>query len=250
MLQLTIAEAVATITLDRPPVNAINDAWVAAFHGALDELDGRNDWSVLHIRSAIKVFCGGADLKQIRSNFDRPIDVQVEQGRRFQALFSRIELVSKVTLAEVGGMALGGGLELALACDLRITSTATKLGLPEVGLGLIPGAGGTQRLTRLCGRPTSLRLILAGEIIDGAEAYRLGLAQWCVEPENLAGEAARLAARYAVVPSHALSAAKAAITAATDSNVDGYAIEAESVRTCLESDLTRSLVGRFLNKSS
>jgi enoyl-CoA hydratase len=250
MLQLTIADSVATVTLDRPPVNAINDAWVAAFHGALDVLGGRDDWSVLHIRSAIKVFCGGADLKQIRTNFDQPIDVQIEPGRRFQALFSRLEALPKVTLAEIGGMALGGGLELALACDLRIASTSAKLGLPEVGLGLIPGAGGTQRLTRLCGRPTSLRLILAGEIIDGAEAYRLGLVQWCVEPDNLPAEAARLATRYAAVPAHASSAAKAAITAAADPSVDGYATETESVRTCLQSALTRSLVSRFLTKSS
>ena len=171
MFHLIVADRIATLTLDRAPVNAMNDAWVAGFHALLDRLDARADWSVLHIRSAHKVFSAGADLAQMRDRFTAEgLEPQLASIRDYQLLFARIEALPAVTLAEIGGAALGGGFELTLACDLRIAAQEARLGLPEVRLGLLPGAGGTQRLTRLCGRPTALRLILGAETPDGAAA--------------------------------------------------------------------------------
>ena len=121
----------------------------------------------------------------------------VQDVRRFHQLFDRIESLPCVTLAEIGGSALGGGFELALSCDLRMASTTAKLGLPEAKLGLIPGAGGTQRLTRLCGPGTAARIILAAEVVDGATACQLGMVQWAVAPDDLAAHAQALAQRVA-----------------------------------------------------
>lgn len=246
MLELNVDGGIATITLCRAPVNAMSDEWVARFHGLLDSLDAREDWSVLLVRSNQRIFSAGADLKQIAENFSQPMEAQLDVGRGYQKLFHRIQQIRMTTLAEIGGRALGGGLELALACDLRIASRNAKMGLPEVTLGLIPGAGGTQRLTWLCGRANACRLILSGEVITADEAYRIGMVQWCVEPEHLADEAAQIAARYGSVPRHAAIGSKSAIAAASDPEVDGFNRETEVVRTCFESAETRALVTSFL----
>ena len=166
------ADAVTTLTLKHPPVNAISEEWVRAFDAKLDELGRGPRFTVLHIRSEQKVFCAGADLKEVRARMDAADgpDRMYAYVASIQRLYARIERLPQVTLAEIGGAAMGGGLELALACDLRIAAAEAKLGLPEVRLGLIPGAGGTQRLTRLCGPALAARLILGAEILDGAAA--------------------------------------------------------------------------------
>jgi len=248
MFELTVSEKVAVLTLCRPPVNAMNAEWVVAFHRQLDTLAARDDWSVLHLRSAQKIFCAGADLRQVHENFGRDMQSQLELGRGYQALFQRLQDLAAVTLAELGGATLGGGLELALSCDLRVTTPRVKFGFPEVTLGLIPGAGGTQRLSWLCGRPVASRLILTGEIVDGAEAHRMGLVQWCVEPDRLAHEAARIAQRCAGFPRLATAGAKSAILMAADPAADGFARETEVVRDCFESTATRELVAAFVTK--
>jgi len=248
MFHLHVADRIATIVMDRPPVNAMSDAWVSAFHDLLDGLDARDDWSVLHIRSALKVFAAGADLKEMRERFEASdgLERQLAGVRGYQALFARVEALPRITLAEIAGAALGGGFELALACDLRIVGHDAKMGLPELRLGLLPGAGGTQRMTWLAGRPASLRLILGAEQIDGTEAHRLGLVQWSVPAAALAATAAGIARRYAAVPAHAAKAAKACITAAADPAIDGFNEEVEQTRLLLQSDRTRALIGAFL----
>ena len=246
MLDLVVSGGVAVLTLCRPPVNAMSPQWVARFHELLDGLQPRSDWRVLHLRSAQKIFCAGADLKQVHDNFGSDMEAQLELGRSYQRLFQRIQQLDAVTLAELGGTTLGGGLELALACDLRIASSRAKLGFPEVTLGLIPGAGGTQRLSWLCGRAVASRLILTGEIISADEAHRIGVVQWCVDPAQIADEAARIAARVAAHPRHATAGAKSAIFAAAQAGVDGFARETEVVRDCFESTATRELVSAFL----
>lgn len=250
MIELELADAIAIVTLNRPPVNGMNDAWVARFHEILGELENSPLCNVILIRSALKLFSGGADLKQIQERFAQPIERQLEAGRGYQALFARLESMPQVTIAEIAGAALGGGLELALACDLRIASTRARLGLPEVGLGLLPGAGGTQRLTRLCGRPVALRIILGAETISGEEAHRLGLATWLVEDGEAANFARARAQHYASMPRHAVAAAKAAIAQAFDPRVDGYALETEGVRALLASPQTQQLVRAFLTNAA
>ncbi|MDB5874520.1 MAG: hypothetical protein JWQ07_3962 [Ramlibacter sp.] len=249
MFDTLVANSVATVTMSRAPVNAMNDAWVAGFHAVLDELEPRTDWSILRLRSALKLFSGGADLKQIDENFTLSIEERLGPGRRYQKLFARIEALSRPTFAELKGTALGGGLELALACDLRFASEEAKLGLPEVGLGLMPGAGGTQRLPRLCGQATAMRLILAGERIGGAEAKALGIVQWAVPLAEFDERADAVVKNFAAVPPHAAQAAKAAIKAAAQPGTGGFAVETEGVRSCLLHPQTHDLVAAFLARS-
>jgi enoyl-CoA hydratase len=145
---------VAIVTMEDPPANAISDAWMTSFHAAIDELLEKADCSVLHIRSALRIFAAGSNLKQTLQRMESPgaQSTQMARVERIQTLFDRIESLPMVTLAEIGGAAMGGGLELALACDLRMVAREAKVGLPEVGLGLVPAAGGMQRVTALCGR--------------------------------------------------------------------------------------------------
>ena len=250
MFDLEISEKIATVTLNRAPVNAMNDAWVAGLHAILDDLEKRSDWSVLHFRSALKLFSAGADLVQLKENAGLPAKVQAEVGRRYQQLFARIEATPQPTIAEIHGAALGGGLELTLACDLRIAASDARLGLPEVGLGLIPGAGGTQRLTRLCGRAGAARIILGAEIISGEEAHRMGLVQWCVEAGALAGAARAHALRIAALPRHALASAKLCIAAASDLPQRGFEVEVEQAGALLDTPETKTLIRDFLNRQS
>jgi len=247
MLNVTVANGIATVTLSRPPVNAINEEWVRAFGGTLDSLAARRDWKVLHLRSDQKVFCAGADLRQVREHMDAPHgpDRMYEYVAAIQRLYRRIEQLPQVTLAEIGGAAMGGGLELALACDLRVSGEDAKLGLPEARLGLIPGAGGTQRLTRLCGRALATRLILGAEIITGAVARELGVVQWAVPKTELPKMAADLAQRVAAIPAAALAWSKACIAAAGEPGEDGYRDELEGTRRLLTDAETRQRVAAF-----
>ncbi|HET8996803.1 MAG TPA: enoyl-CoA hydratase/isomerase family protein [Acetobacteraceae bacterium] len=248
MFHLQVAGGIATIIMDRAPVNAMSEAWVAGFHTVLDGLDARDDWSVLHLRSALKVFSAGADLKEMRERFAAPdgLERQLATIRGYQALFARIESLPRVTLAEISGAALGGGFEVTLACDLRIAAREVKVGLPELRLGLLPGAGGTQRMTRLAGRPAALRLILGAEQISGEQAEQLGLVQWAVPAAELTDTARQIAERYAALPAHAAQAAKACIAAAATPGMDGFTEEVAQTSHLLQTPRTRELIGAFL----
>ncbi|MGB7687506.1 MAG: enoyl-CoA hydratase/isomerase family protein, partial [Pseudolabrys sp.] len=197
MLLTDTKDAVTTLTLSHPPVNAISEEWVRVFDAKLDQLANGPRYTVLHIRSDQKVFCAGADLKEVRTRMHASdgADRMYAYVASIQRLYARIERLPQVTLAEIGGAAMGGGLELALACDLRIAATEANLGLPEARLGLIPGAGGTQRLTRLCGPALAARLILGAEIIDGAAAERLGVVHWTAPHVELPQRTAEIAHR-------------------------------------------------------
>jgi enoyl-CoA hydratase len=241
---------VAVATLSRPPVNALDEELIARLEAIVDETAGDEDVSVLHIRSDQKTFCAGADLALMDSCFAAPegLDAMLKTVKRMQALFERLESASFLTLAEIGGAALGGGMELALACDVRVAATDAKLGLPEARLGLVPGAGGTQRLTRLCGRGIANRLILGGEVINGAEAERLGIVQWTQPREQLAEWTNKLAAKFAEAPRAALAASKRCIAAANDLGRDGYAEELAATRELYEHPETRRRVAEFLRR--
>lgn len=248
MINLSTAAGVATLVLSRPPVNAVSDEVVTLFEAKLDELMARTDWKVLHLRSDQKVFCAGADLAEVRARFDAPDGPELTRRyvTRLQQLYKRIEQLPQVTLAEIGGAAMGGGLELALACDLRVVALDSKLGLPEARLGLIPGAGGTQRLTRLCGRAIASRLILGAEIIEGAEALRLGIAQWAIARNDVAALAATIAGQIAALPAAALRACKRCIAAAAEPGDAGYLDEVEATQQLSTNPETRRRVAAFL----
>jgi enoyl-CoA hydratase len=252
MITLTIADSIATLLLNRPPVNAISDEFITLFHAKLDALTARSDWNVLHIRSNLKVFCAGADLVQVRERFNAPdgADRAYSYVAALQRLYTRIEKLPNVTLVEIGGAAMGGGLELALACDLRIVALEARLGLPEARLGLLPGGGGTQRLTRLCGRSVATRLILTAEVVDGAAAAELGIANWAVAHGDLATRASELARQVAGLPSAALGASKRCIAAAEQPGTGGYFDELEETRQLSMNPETRKRVEAFLADKS
>ena len=249
MFQFDVSNQVATIVLNRAPANAINLEWTRQFHAVLDQLEAREDWNVLHIRSALRLFSGGADIKEMRETFDTGADVQplVEVVRDYQRLFARIEGLSRITLAEIGGAAMGGGFELALSCDLRIVADEARVGLPEIRIGLLAGAGGTQRLTRLCGRATAIRIITGAEMVDGCTAVELGMAQWHFPGSDLRREADKIARRYADQYGPAGRLAKGCINAAVDpTSVRGFDLEYEGSKTLLQSAESQALIKQFL----
>lgn len=248
MISTNIAEGIVTLTLSRPPVNAISAEWLQSFETKLDQLAARSDWSVLWVRSDQKVFCAGADLDEIRGHMEAPDgpDRMYSYVAGIQRLYARIESLPQVTLAEIAGAAMGGGLELALSCDLRIADNEAKLGVPEARLGLIPGAGGTQRLTRLVGRATAARLILGAEVIDGTTAAALGVVHWAVPRAEIAAYTDETAKRIAALPLTALAACKACIAAAATPGRGGYAEELEHTRRLLTEPATRQRVEAFL----
>lgn len=248
MISTNTKDAVTTLTLNHPPVNAIGEEWVRDFNGKLDELADGPPFSVLHIRSEQKVFCAGADLKemQARMGVSDGADRMYAYVAGIQRLYARIERLPQVVVAEIGGAAMGGGFELALACDLRIAAAEAKVGLPEARLGLIPGAGGTQRLTRLCGPALAARLILGAEILDGAAACALGVVHWAVPRVELAPRATEIARSVASLPAAALAASKACIAAACQPGRGGYTDELEFTRQLLNNAETRQRVEAFL----
>jgi enoyl-CoA hydratase/carnithine racemase len=235
-------------TLAHVPVNALNDALIDRLDTVLDQVAADAEIAVLHIRSRLNAFCAGADLAAMHACFgtaEGP-DAMLDVVRRMQGIFQRLETAAAVTIAEVGGAAVGGGLELALACDLRVVAAEAKLGLPEVGLGLLPAAGGTQRLTRLCGQGIAKRLIFGAEVIDGVEAERIGIAQWVRPRDQLAAWTNELVARIAAMPRAALVAAKRCIAAEADPHRDGYIEEIAATRDLYDHEETRSKVSEFI----
>jgi len=246
MFQVEVAGQAVIITMSRSPVNAISNEWLENFHKALDSIEGRDSVSVLHIRSDQRVFCAGADLKQIATRFDDGPDVWVSDVRAIHGLFDRIEALPFVTLAEIHGAALGGGFELAMSCDLRIAAANAQIGLPEARLGLIPGAGGTQRLTRLCGPGVASRIILGCDVVDGATACALGMVQWAASPQELSGQAVAIRDRIAGLSASALRVSKRCISAQGDPNSNGFALEIDSQRGLIASMEARSRVSAFL----
>jgi enoyl-CoA hydratase len=173
LLTFDVADRIATITVNRPDkLNALNDALIAELGIAIDEAAERNDVGGVLLTGAGRAFVAGADIAELASQTAVEGKARAERGQR---IFRRFETSSKPTVAAVNGFALGGGCELAMACHLRVASETAKFGQPEVKLGIVPGYGGSQRLPRLVGKGRALQLLLTGEMIDAAEAYRIGL---------------------------------------------------------------------------
>ena len=251
MIDLSMRGRVAVVTLNRPPVNAIDEHLIAAFNGVLDQLQARDDWSVMHLRSSQRVFAAGADIALMYSwsQTAQGGDTMRQYVERFQGLFNRIEALPQISFVEINGAAMGGGFEMCLSCDLRMAAHEARIGLPEVGIGLIPGAGGTQRLTRLCGRGVAGRIIYAAEPVDGQTAERLGLVQWSAPRADLEARARVEVDRLAAMSPAALQAAKACVHAFGVAGVDGYAEERKHGATLISSKETQSLLKGFLDKS-
>lgn len=250
ILRLERQGRIVLATLSRPPVNALDEDLIARLEAVLARVVADEDVRVLHLRSDQKVFCAGADLALMRASFATAagLDAMMAVVGRMQRLFAGLETAPLTTVAEIGGAALGGGLELALACDVRIAAAEARLGLPEARLGLIPGAGGTQRLSRLCGSGTARRMILGAELVDGAEAERLGLVQWARPAGEVASWTREIVARFAEIPRAALVAGKRCLAAVTDASLDGFAEELASTRRLYGDPETRRRVSDFLER--
>ena len=250
MITLAVDGALAVCTLARAPVNAIDEEWLARLEGVLATVERTPGAAVFLVRSSERAFCAGADLALMRSRMDSA-DGRVRMVafvREIQRVFARLEQLPQVTLAEIGASALGGGLELALCCDLRIAAEDARVGLPETRLGLLPGAGGTQRLTRIAGEATAKRLILGAEVIRGAQAAALGIVHWAVPADELAARARSIAREVAALPAAALAEAKRCIGAALARETPGYERELEATARLLGQDETQRRVRAFLEK--
>ena len=239
----------ATITINRPERrNALNAAVRAEVIQALDQL--RDDDAVrvvMFTGAGEKAFVAGADITEFAER--TPLEQRAAMtGRR---IFDEVAAFPKPTIAVINGFALGGGCELALACDIRIAADTAQLGQPEIHLGLIPGGGGTQRLPRLVGTGQAMRLILSGELIDAAEAQRIGLVDLVYPAGELQSRAAEFAQGVAAKSPVALRTAKSAIRAAAEMPLAaGLAYETELFVTCFASDDRREGVDSFLTKRS
>jgi enoyl-CoA hydratase/carnithine racemase len=249
-IALLLDGALALATFSRAPVNAIDEPWLARLDEVLATVERAQGVGVLQLRSTERSFCAGADLALMRSRMDSPEGRarMVAFVREIQRVYARLERLAQVTIAEIAGAALGGGLELALACDLRIAAEDARLGFPEARLGLVPGAGGTQRLTRIAGEATAKRLILGAEVVSGAQAAALGIVHWAVPAAELAVRARAIAGDIAALPAAALAACKRCIGGAVAHGADGYEMELQATAALLDQGETRLRVQRFLEK--
>lgn len=201
-------EHVALVTLDRPEVrNALSFALLDQLADALEMLDRDDGVHAIVVRGAgDQAFAAGADIKELADQ----TPVTLTRENRF-ASWDRIGRIRKPLIAAVRGFALGGGLELAMACDMLVLGEDAKLGQPEIRIGVMPGAGGTQRLTRAIGKARAMELVLTGRTMDAREAERFGLATMVVTPADTFAEALALAERIASMPPMAVLAAKDAV---------------------------------------
>lgn len=221
-----IAEGVATLALERPPANVLDAATAHALGAAAGDLVGRGDVRAVVVTGGERIFCGGADIKEM-ATFAGPAQAQAFAEVLGAALLA-IEGLPFVTIAAIEGSALGGGLELALACDLRVAAEPAVLGLPEVGLGIMPGAGGTQRLPRAVGLDRARELVLTGRRLSVAEAQAIGLVHEVVPAGAARERASALARGFAAGPTAAYAAVKAALRAAGGDLRMGLAVERDA----------------------
>lgn len=244
----SVKDRVFTITIDHAPVNAIDPDTFFQFDYAVEHFLSDTNARVAVIASANRaIFVSGADVRVFAG--------MIKTGKigefvlRGQALFEKISASSKPFIAAINGLALGGGLELALACHLRIASERATLGLPEINLGIIPGWGGTQRLTRMIGRAKAAELILIGESVSAQEALRLNLVNKIVPRDEVLETAHALAQKIANQSILAVRAAMESIHAATNTNpTEGYALEASLVTSLVETEEAQERINAFLEK--
>ncbi|MBN1224416.1 MAG: enoyl-CoA hydratase/isomerase family protein [Candidatus Aminicenantes bacterium] len=241
-------ETVGILTMNRPDkMNALSQELTEELKQVLDEIEGDRELRVLVITgSGEKAFVAGADINEL---VERDALLGREVSRFRQELFSRIENLPIPVIAAVNGYALGGGLELALACNIRIAAETAKFGAPEVKLGIIPGDGGTQRLPRLVGLGRAMEMILTGDFVDAQEAFRIGLANKVVPDKELMETAMVLAQKIASRPPLAVKYAKEAVSRSQEGDaVSGYALESYlHALTCTTEDKKEGVTA-FLEK--
>jgi enoyl-CoA hydratase len=223
LVRLEVSDGIGTIRLDRPPMNALNVQVQDELRAAATEASRRADVRAVVVYGGPKVFAAGADIKEMG---DMSYTDMVDRAGALQDSFSAVARIPKPVVAAVTGYALGGGCELALCADFRVCGDNAKLGQPEILLGIIPGAGGTQRLPRLVGPAKAKDLVFSGRFVGAEEALAIGLVDKVVAPDDVYTAAVELVSRYASGPAYALRAAKEAIDEGLDVDLDtGLRIE-------------------------
>jgi enoyl-CoA hydratase len=247
-LLLETRDHLARVTINRPDkLNALNAKAKSELKSLFEHLKANDDVSVVSLTGAgEKAFVAGTDIKELT-------ELTTESGRAFseggQAIFNLIENLGKPVIAAINGYALGGGLELALACHLRIASENAKFGQPEVNLAIIPGYGGTQRLARLVGKGRAMEMILTGEPIDAQEALRIGLVNRVVPPVELQTAAEAIAQKILSKGQIAIRMALKAINMTHETNLtDGQALEASLFGLCCGTEDFKEGTKAFLEK--
>jgi len=222
---LVADNGIATLTVNRPDkLNALNASTMAELGGAIDEVRSRPEISGLIVTGAGRAFVAGADISELAAETPMSARVLAAEGQR---IFRRFETSPKPVIAAINGFALGGGCELALACHIRLASEQAKFGQPEVKLGICPGYGGTQRLARLVGKGRALQLLLTGDTIDAAEAYRIGLVNQVVPADGLIKSATDVLRRILANGPLAVASCIEAVDQGLDMSLDGgLALEA------------------------
>lgn len=246
-LTVAVDARIATITVNRPDkLNALSDATIAELGQAIDQVVADPAVGGVLLTGAGRAFVAGADIVELAGQ--TPMEA-VARARRGQVIFDRFERSPKPVVAAVNGFALGGGCELAMACHLRIASTQAKFGQPEVKLGIVPGYGGTQRLPRLVGYGRALHLLLTADMIDAAEALRIGLVTEVVEPDALLPHARGVLQRILANGPLAVAATLDAVLRGQDLPLgDALAYEAAQFGTLSASADMREGMTAFLGK--
>lgn len=246
-LEIKIQDKIAWIKINREEkLNALNISMLEEIRENLIDLGkNKNVLVLVIIGSGDKAFVAGADIAEF-SKYDKNKGLELAKNGQKNVL-DLIENFPKPIIAAINGYALGGGLELAMACHMRVAVNTAKMGLPEVSLGLIPGYGGTQRLTKLVGKTNAMEMILSGEMIDSQKALNLRLVNKVVERNNLFSSITELAKKIMRNSPNAIANAITSINAA-QKNVEGFEIEKEKFSECFESKDFKEGVSAFLNK--
>lgn len=245
---VTVDSGIATITIDRPPVNALDVHLLQVLSEALEAAVEDAGVRVILFTGTGTRFVAGADIKTLQGLSP---ESAADFVRTIQGTFDLIEAAPKPTIAVINGDALGGGLELALACDIRFAATNARLGLPEIRLGLIPGAGGTQRLTEVLGRSRALEMLYTGAPVSARDALALGMVNKVFEPQDVMNEALKWARSLAAGPRHAYAAAKECVqTNLLVGREQGLLAEASSLARLLPTPDGREGIAAFIEKRS
>ncbi len=244
----TTNNGITTITINRPnKLNALNKETIKELHGAFDAADTDKDVKVIIITgSGEKAFVAGADISEFADFDEKNGGKLAAKGQ--ELLFDFVENLSTPVIAAINGFALGGGLELAMACHFRLASLNAKMGLPEVSLGVIPGYGGTQRLPQLVGKGRAMEMVMTAGMIDANQALEYGLVNHVTDEEGLIPLAEKIASKIMRNSSVAIKGAIKAINANYKDGVDGYKTEIKQFGKCFGTEDFKEGTTAFLQK--
>ncbi|GAA1876038.1 enoyl-CoA hydratase/isomerase family protein [Asanoa iriomotensis] len=246
LVRLEKHDGIGTIRLDRPPMNALNTQVQEEIRAAALEATADDTVRAVVVYGGEKVFAAGADIKEMATM--SYVDMAA-RAADLSAALGAVARIPKPVVAAITGYALGGGCELALACDWRVVADDAKLGQPEIKLGIIPGAGGTQRLARLVGPARAKDIVLSGRMVDADEALRIGLADRVVPAADVYAEAIALVRPYANGPAQAIRAAKQAIDGGLDMDLNsGLAWESQLFAALFATDDRGEGMAAFVEK--